>query len=260
MSKLKEYLSRKKLKPEHRDLLKKIEEAFVGEIKDGPIKKEGFSASSLFYSHGQCPRYWSLLFKGVDESHSSWAYYNVRAVEAGSAAHESLQGKVHKAFGYSDDVVIEDEFWIKDPSMHGFIDVYFKDLNVPMEWKTANNRGYEYRKESNQGADYHLKQLLVYMYVKKADFGILAYENRDSFEPLLIPVIMTDEMKSDMDRIFRWMRTIEKARFEEKLVKVFPGKRVNSKKCQTCPIKSACDAAGEGDVEIPLQEKFEVVG
>lgn len=256
MSKLKRMLAYKGLTQEQKELIGSIRESFADEVKTGSIKKTGFSASGLFFSHGKCPRYWSLLFKGVDDSHSEWPYYNLRAVESGSAAHESLQDRIKKQFEDDPDVIIEDEFFREDPKMHGFIDVYFKRLNIPMEAKTCNDRSFGYRKESFKGADYHELQLGMYMLQKKAEIGLLFYENRDSFENIIIPVFMTDEFRANLERIFDWMREIEKAKHEDKLIKMFPGKRVNSKICQKCPINKACHAADEGTVTVPLQDKF----
>lgn len=243
------------LKPEYSKILKSIEESLVGEVNTGPVKKTGFSASALFYGPGKCPRRWSLVFRGVDEQDDPWAYYNRRAVRSGSAAHEHLQ---ELFLAHNPNLKTEVEFWEKNPRMHGFIDLFYEDENVPGEIKTVGNRAFEVRKNTKEPTDYHEKQLLVYMHVKKSDFGFLVYENRDTFEILIIPVKMTAARRAEIERIFAWMREIEKAHDEGKLVKVYPKRRANSAMCNKCPIRKACDEAGEGEVSIELQDKFEV--
>lgn len=243
----------KELSKENRDLIRSIEDSFKGETKTGKIKKNGFSASALFYGPGQCPRRWSLLFQGVEESHDEWQFFNRRAVHAGSDAHDHLQEMILEN---NPTAIIEEEFNVTDPTMRGFIDVYFPDQNVPLEIKTCNARGFEIRKEKMEATEYQMRQLLVYMKIKNADFGLMLYECRDTFEIIIIPVVMTPERKEYIDAVFAWMLEIEKAKKAEELIKVFPGKRSNSRICGDCSIRAACEAADEGVVEIPLMNKF----
>ena len=245
-------MASKDLSPEHKKLIQNVKSSFKGEIKTGKIKKTGFSASSLFYGKGGCPRYWSLLFAGDWEVHDEWQYFNRRAVHAGSASHDHLQEMILE---HNPNAIVEQEFRIEDPTMRGFIDIYFPDENVPMEIKTCNNRTFEIRKEKMQPADYQMRQLLVYMHVKKAELGLMMYENRDTFETLIIPIVMTDEHTAYIKKVFEWMREVEKSKTEG-LAKVFPGRRSNSRICAECPLKAACDAAAEGVLELPLLNKY----
>lgn len=200
-----------------------------------------------------CPRRWSLVFRGVEDQYDPWAYYNRRAVRSGSAAHDHLQELFVEA---TPKVVTELEFWETLPRMHGFIDLYYPDENVIGEIKTVGNRAFEARKNSKEAADYHELQLLVYMYIKKAKFGFVFYENRDTFEYLIIPVHMTDARLANIKRIFAWMEEIQAAHDAGKLIKVYPKRRANSAMCNKCPIRKACDEAGEGDISIELQDKY----
>lgn len=245
----------KELSKEHKELIGKIESSFKGEVKTGEIKKTGFSASSLFYatSPGNCPRRWSLVFQGVAESHDEWEYFNRRAVHAGSSAHDQLQEMIREE---NPGVVIEEEFKITNPTMRGFIDAYFPDENIPLEIKTCNARSFEIRKEKMEATEYQLRQLLVYMKVKKAKLGLMLYECRDTFEIIIIPVVMTPEREAYIDKVFDWMREVEKAKNDGELIKVFAGRRSNSRICASCPIKKACDEAPEGTVDIPLLSKY----
>jgi len=249
-------LKNSSLKNEYSEILKSVEDALKEEVTTGPLKKTGFSASALFYGHGKCPRRWSLVFRGVDDQHDPWAYYNRRAVRSGSAAHDHLQELFVEQ---TPTVVTELEFWETLPRMHGFIDLYYPEENVIGEIKTVGNRAFEARKNSKEAADYHELQLLVYMYIKKAKFGFVFYENRDTFEYLIIPVHMTDARLANIKRIFAWMEEIQEAHDAGKLIKVYPKRRANSAMCNKCPIRKACDEAGEGEVSIELQDKY-VVG
>jgi len=252
MSKLKMLLTTQGLTKEQKQLIRNIESSFKGEVKTGKIKKTGFSASALFYGPGQCPRRWSLLFQGVEESHDEWKYFSRRAVHAGSGAHDHLQELILEN---NPNAIIEQEFNVTDPTMRGFIDVYFPDENVPMEIKTCNARAFDIRKERMEPAEYQLRQLLVYMKIKEADLGLMMYECRDTFETLIIPIVMTDERREYIDAAFDWMREVEKTK-EDGLAKVFPGKRSNSRICSDCSIRAACEAADEGVVELPLMSKY----
>lgn len=253
MSKLKKMLAYKDLPKVQRDLIKRVEESFKGETKTGQIKKKGFSASALFYGPGQCPRRWNLLFKGVDDSLDEWEFFNRRAVHAGSGAHDHLQEMILEN---NPTAIVEEEFNVTDPTMRGFIDVYFPEENVPLEIKTCNARGFEIRKEKMEATEYQMRQLLVYMKIKNADLGLMLYECRDTFEILIIPVEMTDERREYIDKAFDWMREVESYKESGEYIKTFPGKRVNSRICSDCSIRAACETAPEGTVEIPLMSKY----
>lgn len=252
MSKLKLLLASKGLEKDQKDLIRRIESSFKSETKTGEIKKTGFSASTLFYGPGMCPRRWSLLFRGVAESDDEWAFYNRRAAHAGTAAHGHLQEMILLS---NPTAVVEEEFKSTDPTMRGYIDVYFPDENVPMEIKTCNSRTFDIRREKLTPADYQLRQLLVYMKIKNAKLGLMMYESRDTFETLIIPIVMTPERQTYIDNVFDWMREVEKTK-ESGLAKVFPGKRSNSRICSDCSIRKTCEGSEEGVVELPLLSKY----
>lgn len=259
MSKLKKMLAYKGLSKEKQNLIKALEGAFEGRVDTGPIKKTGFSPSALFYSEGRCSRRWDIVFDGVDETYSEKGYFNLRTMENGTDAHGRMQTRLKAKFG--DKVDVEVEGFSESPKMHYFIDLVFNmadGTRVPGEIKTAGQRAYDVRLEQMLGADYQEAQLLMYMRELGVDFGLLVYENRDNFEPLIIPVEMTKERSDRLDRLYAWMREIEKAREAGYTIAEFPGRRVNSKICQTCQVRKACDERPNGDYVIELQEKYQL--
>jgi CRISPR/Cas system-associated exonuclease Cas4 (RecB family) len=120
------------------------------------------------------------------------------------------------------------------------------------EIKTMMNEGFEYRKASGKAKNGHLMQLLIYMKILKRPKGVMIYENKNNHELLLIPVDVNDHYRRWVDQAFDWMRTVRKA-WESKTL---PSKnyRSNSKICKSCPIKKACESAGQGVIKIaPLE-------
>jgi CRISPR/Cas system-associated exonuclease Cas4 (RecB family) len=241
-----------KLSKEHQELIGKIEGAFADEKKITEVKKTGFSASGLFYSSGMCPRKWQLLFDGV-ESEDEWPHKNLRAVNSGSSSHEYLQEKLKEAIP---ELEIEKEFWREDPKMHGFVDAYHPGLNIPIEIKTTRAEAYKHREENMNATGYHENQLLVYCKQFKSELGLFIYEDRNSFDFVVVPLVVDKAKKHRINAIFEWMREIERVHAEGDRIKVFASRRANSKICSDCPIKAACDAAPEGTVDLPLLNKI----
>jgi CRISPR/Cas system-associated exonuclease Cas4 (RecB family) len=84
--------------------------------------------------------------------------------------------------------------------------------------------------------------------------GVLIYENKNNHELLILPVEVNDYYRQWIDGTFKWMQDVRKA-WEDKTL---PTKnyRANSKICKTCPIKAACDSAGDGVIKIKSMEKL----
>lgn len=252
MSKLKKRLVYDLLSPEEKELVKGIEGAFVGETQVKHLKKTGFSASGLFYSSGQCARKWQLLFDGVD-AEDEWSHSSLRAVAAGTSSHEDLQEKLKAKMPHLE---IEKEFWHENPSMHGFVDAYDPILNIPIEIKTTRTEAYGYREANMNGVEYHVNQLLVYCKHFRSKMGLFIYEDRNSFDFIVIPVFVDNDKKRTINRVFDWMRKIEEVHASGERIKVFANRRSNSKLCGECPISKACAEAPEGTVDIPLLKKY----
>ncbi|AWN03945.1 exonuclease [Rhodococcus phage Peregrin] len=252
MSKLLKMLASEKLTREQRELVKSLKGSLKDETKTSFLKKRNFSASGLYYSSGACARKWQMLFEGV-EAVDTWKHTSLRSVSAGTSSHEDLQ----KAFlAENPGLEVEKELWHHDPEIHAFVDIYDPELNIPIEIKTTSKENFEWRMSKFVGNDYHEKQLLTYMKILNAKVGFLFYEDRNSYDTLVIPVFMDEANTKFIDDAFEWMKKIEAVHKSGEKIKVFEGKRVNSKICSDCPIKPACDAAPEGTVSIPLLTKW----
>ncbi|AOZ63697.1 hypothetical protein SEA_WEASELS2_108 [Rhodococcus phage Weasels2] len=253
MSKLQRMLAVEKLTPEEKELVKSLKSIEKSETKEAHLKKINFSASGLYYSSGDCPRKWQMLFDGVD-SVDTWKYTSMRATETGTDSHEKIQERMLEALP---DLEIEKELWHHDPEIHAYVDAYDPKLNIPIEIKTTSKENFEWRTSKFEGNDYHVKQLLTYMKILGSKIGLLYYEDRNSYETLIVPVFYEDENKSFIDKTFNWMKKVEEVHQSGEKIKVFEGRRVNSKICKDCPLKAACDAGPEGTVQLPLLSKWQ---
>lgn len=224
-------------------------ETFIKEVK-----KIGFSASKIFYDkgNGTCPRYWNILFDGVTVE-DTWQHRNRRLVKSGSDAHEDLQSEF---LANLPGVEIEKELWHKNPNLHGFVDAYLPETNTPIEVKTTGKENFEWRQSKMVGTLSNERQLLLYMFLLNADFGLLVYEDRDSLENLIVPVRMTPENKALMQAAFDWMLQVQQVYESGETIKEFSGKRVNSVICNGCEVKEHCeDVFPKGTVDLPLLSK-----
>jgi CRISPR/Cas system-associated exonuclease Cas4 (RecB family) len=213
--------------------------------------KTGFSASTLGYLHGLCPRKWVMLFQGaqVVENHASQSVDNMRT---GTDAHARIQDNFISS---GLEIKVEHEFWNEDPPFHGFVDLIvrnFDGFDIVIEIKTTRTEAFASRRAKNKGPDYQELQLLIYLYILNIRHGILLYEDKNDHKKLLIPVEMTDENKARMDKVFEWLRLVYKTYKDGKL----PERpfRKNSKACASCPLLGWCGEQPAGDVKIPALE------
>lgn len=217
--------------------------------------KTGFSASTLGYLSGTCPRRWVMAFNGAQfvENHASSSVDNMRT---GTDAHTRIQDNF-KNSGL--EIEVEHEFWSEDPPIHGFVDLIVKDFNgydILVEIKTTRSEAFESRRAKNKGPEYQELQLLIYLYVLNIQHGLLLYENKNDHKKLLIPVEMTPENKERMDKVFDWMRLVYKT-YEEGQLPERPFRK-NSKACSSCPLLGWCGQQPVGDVKIePLNYSLE---
>lgn len=250
-------LSWEKLSDQEKELVLALKGALGPETVTKFVKKTTFSPSKIVYSYGGCPRFWNFMFSGV-ETTDTIEFKNYRAMESGTAAHESIQKKLDPE-NSGIDIIIEQELTNQDPPIRAFADGVVKLLDgstVPLEIKTTSDQGYEARNRHFKGAEYNILQLLVYMKIVGSNLGLLLYENRNDFENLVIPVFMDEKNSKIVDDAFQWMREVRAAWTDAKMPTYFSGRRVNSKICKSCPVKKQCDAAGEGVVMIPLLKDF----
>lgn len=219
---------------------------------DGEMTKKSFSPSSLGYGHGTCPRYWYMAFSGaifIDDNDA----VAVANMSQGTQAHERLQGLISKMPQFKD---MEQEIINEYPPIRGFIDLImeYNGETVIGEIKTAKQEVWDTRQAEMKPSANHLLQLLTYMKLKDAKEGFFLYENKNTQEILIIPVVMNDRNKKIIDNVFIWMQEVWD-NFQNGGLPMRPSGASKSKMpCTYCPIKKNCYAkeTGLGTVQIDI--------
>jgi len=252
-------------------LIEKIESGYLTKTKPKFSKKNNFSASTLTYGAGECPRFWHLAFDGA-VFHDNSDAHGVANRTNGTLGHGRIQEAI-EASGLLDETMEMDplprkynkqthtamEFRVKteDPPFDGYGDVMLNINNerVIGEIKTISNEGFEYKKNSRKPKMGHLMQLLIYMKVWKVGKGVMIYENKNNHELLTLPIVVNDHYRRWVDQAFDWMKDVYKNWKDNQL----PQKpyRSNSKICKVCPIQKACAEAGTGVIKIKPLELLE---
>ena len=52
------------------------------------------------------------------------------------------------------------------------------------------------------------RSLLMYMHIKEANEGFFVYENKNTQEILVIPILMNDKNKKIVEELFLWLREV----------------------------------------------------
>ena len=214
--------------------------------------KKTFSPSTVGYGYGTCPRYWNLAFTGVDFKNSFNAQ-GMAAMNAGTQAHDRIQSAMGK-MEYGKLVELEREVKVTDPPIRGFADAIIEidGEEIVGEIKTIKSEGFDIRKDTSTGSDSHVVQLLIYMKAMDMNEGFFLYENKNSHEIAVIPIVMSDENRKYADYIFDWMREVQQAWTDKKNIKRPFTEKSNN--CNYCPIKSACWSMPDGRTKIlPLE-------
>ncbi len=252
-------------------LIEKIESGYLTKTKPKFTKKSNFSASTLTYGAGECPRYWYLAFDGAVHHDNSDAF-GVANRTNGTLGHGRIQEAIQASGLLDEDMVMDPlprkynkqehpamEFRVKldIPPFDGYGDVMLKINNerVVGEIKTISSEGFEYKKNSRKPKMGHLMQLLIYMRVWKVDKGVMIYENKNNHELLTLPIVMNDHYRRWVDQAFDWMKDVYSGWKKQEL----PQKpyRSNSKICKVCPIQKACAEAETGVIKIKPLELLE---
>jgi CRISPR-associated protein Cas4 len=218
---------------------------------DGQMTKKSFSPSSLGYGHGTCPRYWYMAFSGavfIDDNDA----VAVANMAQGTQAHERLQNLIKTMPSF-----VEEEREIKNdyPPIRGFIDLVMEwdGETVIGEIKTAKQEVWDTRQAEMKSSANHMLQLLTYMKLTDAKEGFFLYENKNTQEVVVIPVIMNDRNKKIIEDTFLWMCEVWDNFKDGDLPMRSFTKSTSS--CKYCPAKEACWSMPTGTVQI---EKFEV--
>jgi CRISPR/Cas system-associated exonuclease Cas4 (RecB family) len=230
-------------------LTKIIERAYESYNEPTFKQKTSFAPSKIGYGSGKCPRYWYIAFDGA-EFDDKFTAQSIATMTNGTMAHERLGDLLKRS---SLDVTLEEEFFHDDPPIHGFIDaiVMRGDDEVIGEIKTTRMEAFRVRQAKMEPPDYHLIQILIYMYLRKAESGFLLYENKNDHALLIVPVYMTDENTELVEYVLEWMREA-KLRWERRELPMIPYRK-NAKECKECPVQATCfdpEKYDEGDVKI----------
>lgn len=249
-------------------IIEKINSGYIVNQKPKHTKKKTFAPSGLVFGHGECPRYWYLAFEGnIFESYND--AYDVANMNAGTLSHDRIQQAMLDsgiAKRFLDEKHFEEtgkekdttEFKVvnSDPPIFGWGDamLLIDDEEVVGEIKTMKSESFEYYKNKGEPADYHVKQLIIYMKVLGKAKGALIYENKNNHDLLVFPIEVTEKYKNWVNTAFDWMRVVYKSWKDKQL----PQKnyRTNSKICKECPVKAACALAEPGVVKINSLEGF----
>lgn len=237
------------------EFIKKYEETFLkAGNRSGFKTKKTFSPSTLGYGHGTCPRYWYIAFTGAEfiEDNDSRGLANMAY---GSERHEVIQTNLEKMGVLKHK---ELEVTMTDPPVRGFIDaiVEWQGKDLPVEIKTANNNSFTFRSTTRKPGDSHYVQFLIYLRALKSEEGFLMYENKDTQEILILPVVRNKKTMQHAEYLIDWMKETYKA-FEKKQLPENPFKRKNARVCKGCPVRETCydaDKFGDGVIALPVLE------
>lgn len=256
MSKLQKMLAWQGLTDSQKEIVQKLKDSFNDEVITKEVKKVSFSPSALGWGEGKCPRRWYFYFNGIEVTETLTAKSKF-SMQNGTDSHAMLQEQFEK--NPELDIEIEREIKYSDPPIRGFIDGVIQSSDgkeIPIEIKTANDMAFGYRKTSFKAASYHKLQLLMYLNVIDADFGLFFYFNKNDYDNLIIPLERDEAAEQYIEYLFDWMRKVHAAYEADTLPNFFEGKRKNSKICGDCPISKACHERGEAEngVDLPLLE------
>lgn len=231
-----------------------IEDAYETYNEVVETQKKSFAPSKIGFGSGRCPRYWKIAFDGApfDDKKDPKSIANMKS---GIASHE----RIAELFKRStlDVEAIEHALEHSDPPIFGFVDVIINRAGerVVGEVKTTSNESFIRRQAKMEPPDYHLIQILIYMYLLEADSGFFLYENKNTHEILIMPVYMDEKNKQLVEDVLSWMRMVRGVWQDGKLPsRPFTRK---SKECKDCPVSAVCwddDKYGDGDIDVePLR-------
>lgn len=232
-----------------------INEGYVKNASTGLefVKKKSFSPSKLVWNEGTCPRYWYLAFEG-----NPWENKNdgpgIANMKSGIDSHERIVEALK-----DQNIIrwVEKDIPYSDPPIFGRGDGMFciDEQDILVEIKTTNERNFEYRKQTNTASNSNRIQLLIYMKILNHQLGAIIYENKNTHELLVIPVVPTQEDVDEINSLFDWMRRVKKA-FDEKQLPERVS-RQGTKMCGKCPLEAVCDSREKGTIKIEKRKDFE---
>lgn len=209
-------------------------------------KKNSFAPSTIGFGFGTCSRYWWYAFNGTEFTETTKPM-NIASMKSGTAAHERIEKLIESTGLLKEN---EREILYKDPPIRGFADAVLEidGEEIIGEIKTIKDQYFMQRKASKSPSDSHLLQLLIYMHVEGTDEGFILYENKDSNELMVIPVVMNTKHKDYIEYVFDWMREVYAASQGD--VPPARGYTKSTFACKACPVSELCWSDEEGDTKI----------
>jgi len=237
-------------------LTKIIEDAYASYNEPTERQKRSFAPSGIGFGKGKCPRYWYIAFDGATFEENSDPQ-SIANMKTGIAAHDRLGELLERSSLTLEGLEVPLEH--HDPPIFGYIDAVINRGGevVIGEIKTTRTEAFRARQAKMSPPDYHLIQILIYMYIRNAESGFFLYEDKNTHQILIMPVYMTEENREYVEYVFDWMRTVKQSWKDRELPQI--PFRSNSKICKDCPLRNTCfdrEQYGEGDVKIePLELK-----
>lgn len=215
--------------------------------------KKSFAPSGIGYGSGRCPRQWYYAFDGGIFREEDTDAVGVANMAYGTEAHARIQ----KLFDTAGILVEEERKVVSEedentPPVFGFADlvINWNGEEVVGEIKTTSQESFVSKKAKQRAAGYHLLQVLLYMKVLGLDKGFLLYENKNTQEMLLIPVVWNVETRKLIDDTWSWMNEVRSTWAERKKPKR-PYRSNRSVACKPCAFTKHCwDDEDEGTVDI----------
>ncbi len=238
-----------------KNFLEFVEKQYLKSNKSGNKRKETFSPSNIGGYNGLCPRYWYLAFKGTKFTDSTDAM-GIANMANGTAAHTRIERLLQDS-GIPVDVEIEIK--LDSPPIRGYVDMMleWEGEVVVGEFKTARQEVFGIRQATSKPSAQHLIQLLIYLKATNKNSGFILYENKNTNELLVIPVVMNDRYEKIIEDVFEWMRLVYKNYEEGELPERPFTKR--SAQCKNCPVWDTCWTGEKGTVVIPPMEVPKVI-
>lgn len=188
----------------------------------------GFTASM----NNDCPRYLGYRLRGF-EQRTEFHPQTYRIFETGHSLEDRVEGYLGRL-----GIIVDREREIKnvDPPLTGYVDFVIDwDGEKPVEVKSTNDRGFEYRRTYNKPSDSHYRQLQVYLEVGGWNSGFVLYENKNDQQ---LKIFHVEKNQEFIDKLFDKWRVIYKAH-ENNILSIRPHKQT-TKKCQGCDAYSYC--------------------
>lgn len=238
---------------------KKLEALFEAEDQkqiDQWVKTQDyFRPSSLTYkwSEGMCPRYWHYIFNNQPRVGGNNAS-DIARMGYGTHRHSILQEQFEKMDEF---VEMERPLTNENPTIKGSCDLVMKvdGEEIIGEIKTTKHESW-IRRQIEGPPHYNILQVCLYMHMSGCEKGFILIENNNTREVLLFPVEYTDELRLEIQELFKWMRLVEKTVKEDKLLpeRAFTKGSYN---CKGCPFKKQCwNVDGDGDINIPASPAY----